>query len=116
MGGRFYGIRRDAGKLICIIYIEQMKAKYPQVFIEENWDEEKMSNEYPIVNFLSNPIYATYDHFRPVTSLKANVKMAYTTSMAEIAAHSSSSGSGGGGGFSGGGGRRRRPEAGMGGR
>lgn len=28
MGGRFYGIRRDAGKLICIIYIEQMKAKH----------------------------------------------------------------------------------------
>mgnify|MGYP000039038319 FL=1 len=28
MGDRFYGIRRDAGKLICIIYIEQMKAKH----------------------------------------------------------------------------------------
>ena len=28
MGNRFYGIRRDAGKLICIIYIEQMKAKH----------------------------------------------------------------------------------------
>ena len=96
--------------------IEQMKAKYPQVFIEENWDEQKMHDKYPIINFLSNPMYITYSNFRPVTSLKANVKMAYTTSMAEIAAHSSSSGSGGGGGFSSGGGRRRRPEAGMGGR
>ena len=75
-----------------------------------------MHDKYPIINFLSNPIYITYSNFRPVTSLKANVKMAYTTSMAEIAAHSSSSGSGGGGGFSSGGGRRRRPEAGMGGR
>ena len=75
-----------------------------------------MTNEYPIIHFVSNPIYVTYNNFNPITNIISNVKTAYKTSMTEIAAHSSSSGSGGGGGFSGGGGRRRWPEAGMGGR
>ena len=93
--------------------IEQMKAKYPKVFIQENWDEEKMIKEYPVIHFVSNPIYIAHHGFNPITSLNSNVKIAYKTSMAEIAAHSSSSGSGAGGGFSS---RRRWPEAGMGGR
>lgn len=96
--------------------IEQMKAKYPKVFVQEKWDDEKMTNEYPIIHFVSNPVYVTYNNFNPITNISSNVKTAYKTSMTEIAAHSSSSGSGGGGGFSGGGGRRRRTEAGMGGR
>lgn len=96
--------------------IEQMKAKYPKVFVEENWDNSKMLNEYPIINFVSNPIYVTYHGFNPISNINSNIKSAYQISMTEIAAHSSSSGSGGGGGFSGGGGRWRWLEAGMGGR
>ena len=96
--------------------VEELKANYPEVFIQEKWDDEKMTNEYPIIHFVSNPIYVTYNNFNPITNISSNVKTAYKTSMTEIAAHSSSSGSGGGGGFSGGGGRRRWPEAGMGGR
>ena len=87
--------------------IEQMKAKYPKVFIQENWDEEKMVKEYPVIHFVSNPIYIAHHGFNPITSLNSNVKIAYKTSMAEIAAHSSSSGSGAGGGFSS---RRRSAE------
>ena len=87
--------------------IEQMKAKYPKVFIQENWDEEKMIKEYPVIHFVSNPIYIAHHGFNPITSLNSNVKTAYKTSMAEIAAHSSSSGSGAGGGFSS---RRRSAE------
>ena len=97
--------------------IDQMKAKYPKVFIEETWDTE-MKNTYPIIYFSTNPIYFSTHTIgtSPISMLNQGVSKAYSTSVAEIAAHSSSSGSGGGGGFSGGGGRRRRPEAGMGGR
>ena len=96
--------------------IEQMKAKYPKVFIEETWDNE-MKEKYPITYFSINPIYS--GHTADITTISIinhGVSKAYSTSVAQIAAHSSSSGSGGGGGFSGGGGRRRWPEAGMGGR
>ena len=97
--------------------IDQMKAKYPKVFIEETWDTE-MKNAYPIIYFSTNPIYFSTHTIgtSPISMLNQGVSKAYSTSVAEIAAHSSSSGSGGGGGFSGGGGRRRWPEAGMGGR
>lgn len=86
--------------------IEQMKANYPEVFIEEKWDDEKIMNEYPVIHFMTNPVYMTYTHFNPILSLNTSAKTAYDTSIREIAAHSSSSGSGSGGGFSGGGGRR----------
>ena len=90
--------------------IDQMKAKYPKVFIEETWDTE-MKNTYPIIYFSTNPIYFSTHTIgtSPISMLNQGVSKAYSTSVAEIAAHSSSSGSGGGG-------RRRRPEAGMGGR
>ena len=97
--------------------IDQMKAKYPKVFIEETWDTE-MKNTYPIIYFSTNPIYFSTHTIgtSPISMLNQGVSKAYSTSIAEIAAHSASSGFGGGGGFSGGGGRRRWPEAGMGGR
>ncbi len=97
--------------------IDQMKAKYPKVFIEETWDTA-MKNTYPIIYFSTNPIYFSTHTIgtSPISMLNQGVSKAYSTSIAEIAAHSASSGFGGGGGFSGGGGRRRWPEAGMGGR
>lgn len=97
--------------------IEQMKAKYPKVFLEDSWDTE-MKKNYPIIYFSTNPIYySTYTiGTSPISMLNQGVSKAYSTSVAEIAAHNTSSGYGGGGGFSGGGGRRRWPEAGMGGR
>lgn len=97
--------------------IDQMKAKYPTVFLEDTWDTE-MKKNYPIIYFSANPIYYSTHTIgtSTISMLGQGVSKAYSTSVAQIAAHSTSSGSGGGGGFSGGGGRRRRPEAGMGGR
>ena len=95
--------------------IEQMKAKYPEIFVEEYWEDEKM-NQYQILNFAShNYIYTNYT-YSPLRSLNQSTTQAYKTSLTEIALHSSSSGSGGGGGFSGGGRRPVVAEAGMGGR
>jgi len=75
--------------------IEQMKANYPEVFIEESWEDEKMMNEHPVIYFTSNPIHVrTDDNFSPIRSISDNVNKAYKTSMTEIARHSSSSGSG----------------------
>lgn len=96
--------------------IEQMKATYPEVFIEEQWNDEKMKEEYPIIYFSMNPIYYHSNMSSPISQISSDIKKAYDISVTEIAAHSSSSGSGGGGGFSGGGGGRRWPVAGMGGR
>ncbi len=95
--------------------IEQMKSKYPEVFIKEKWDDETMKDNYPIIYFAINPIY-NVNTFHSISNLSTGVSSAYSTSMREIASHTSSSGSGGGGGFSGGGGGRWWPEAGMGGR
>lgn len=97
--------------------IDQMKAKYPTVFLEDSWDDE-MKKKYPIIYFSTNPIYYSTHTIgtSTISMLGQGVSKAYSTSVAEIAAHNASSGSGGGGGFSGGGGRRRWPEAGMGGR
>lgn len=97
--------------------IDQMKAKYPTVFLEDTWDEE-MKKNYPIIYFSANPIYYSTHTIgtSTISMLDQGVSRAYSTSVAQIAIHSASSGSGGGGGFSGGGGRRWRPEAGMGGR
>ncbi len=97
--------------------IDQMKAKYPKVFLEDSWDTE-MKKNYPIIYFSSNPIYYSTHTIgtSPISMLNQGVSKAYSTSVAQIAAHSTSSGYGGGGGFSSGGGRRRWPEAGMGGR
>ena len=97
--------------------IDQMKAKYPTVFLEDTWDAE-MKKNYPIIYFSANPIYYSTHPIAisTISMLDQGVSRAYSTSVAQIAIHSASSGSGGGGGFSGGGGRRRRPEAGMGGR
>lgn len=96
--------------------IEQMKANYPEVFIKEQWDDEKMAKEYPVIYFSVNPMYYDTMKTTPISQISNDVDKAYHISVTEIAAHSSSSGSGGGGGFSGGGGGRRWPVAGMGGR
>lgn len=96
--------------------VEQMKANYPEVFIKEQWDDEKMAEQYPVIYFSANPMYYDTMKTTPISQISKDVNNAYHTSVTEIAAHSSSSGSGGGGGFSGGGGGRRWPVAGMGGR
>lgn len=92
--------------------IEQLKANYPEVFIEEYWKDEQ-NNQYEVIKFVisNHDINIRYSN-SPINILHSNAKQAYRTSKAEIARHSSSSGSGGGGGFSGGGGGRwrRRPE------
>ena len=88
--------------------IKQMKAKYPEVFVEEYWEDEKR-NQYPVLNFsLYSGIHYNLTSSNLIDSISSNASKAYTTSLREISAHSSSSGGGGGGGFSGGGGGRRR--------
>ena len=75
--------------------IEQMKANYPEVFIEEAWDDEKMMNEHPVIYFTVNPIHVRNGNdYSPIKSISDNVNKAYHTSVTEIARHSSSSGSG----------------------
>lgn len=87
--------------------IEQMKAKYPEVFVEEYWKDENME-KYQIVNFAINNSIHNISGRTAISTISDSTTKAYKTSLSEIARHSSSSGSGGGGGFSGGG---RRPEA-----
>lgn len=91
--------------------IEQMKAKYPEVFVEEYWKDETL-NQYQIINFAANNIIYNIRGESTISSITSDTNRAYSTSLSEIARHSSSSGSGGGGGFSGGGGGRWwwRPE------
>ncbi len=97
--------------------IEQMKAKYPEVFVTEKWDDNNMRENYPVIYFAVNPTHnSRISYHCSISDLGHGVSRAYNTSRAQIIAHSSSGGSGGGGGFSGGGGGRRRPVAGMGGR
>lgn len=74
--------------------IKQMKAKYPEVFIEEKWDDEEMKQIYPIINFVANPRYHNFSEhtYQPLEHLGSGVDKAYSTSLAQIAAHSSSSG------------------------
>ena len=92
--------------------IEQIKAKYPEVAIKEQWENEEMLERYPIMHFSLTPTRIS----SPIDRMNSSVSRAYSTSMTQISAHSTSSGSGGGGGFSGGGGGRWWPVAGMGGR
>ena len=91
--------------------IEQMKAKYPEVFVEEYWQDENME-KYQIINFAANNTIHNISGRTTISVISDSTTKAYETSLSEIARHSSSGGSGGGGGFSGGGGgrRRRRPE------
>ena len=84
--------------------IEQIKAKYPEVMIEEQWGDEKIMERYPLIYFSFN----SSNMSNPINRISSDINTAYHTSITQIAAHSSSSGSGGGGGFSGGGGGRRR--------
>ena len=89
--------------------IEQMKALYPEVFVEERWDSN--NNElYPLMDLITiNNI-----HINPFDRIDSISNKSYSDSLYQISVHSSSSssGSGSGGGFSSGGGgrRRRRPE------
>ena len=87
--------------------IEQMKAKYPEVFVEEYWQDENIGN-YQIINFATNNIRLNISNKTTIDIISESTTKAYRTSLSEIARHNSSSGSGGGGGFSGGGGGRRR--------
>ena len=75
--------------------IEQMKARYPKVFVREQWDDEKMQKEYPIIHFSLNPIYYDNSRMNPIANIGSNVNKAYHTSISEIIAHTNSSGSGG---------------------
>lgn len=76
--------------------IKNMKASYPEVFVKESWDDEKMS-EYPLINYVFSPyyLYSSTNNISPISSLSSNVSKAYHTSMTEIAAHAASSGGGG---------------------
>ncbi len=82
--------------------IEQMKAKYPEVFVEEYWKDENIK-KYQVLSFATNNIVHNIEGYSPIRTISINTSRAYTTSLSEIARHSSSSGSGSGGGFSGGG-------------
>lgn len=92
--------------------IKQIKAKYPEVAIKEQWENDAMIEKYPIMHFSLTPTRI----LSPIDRMSTSVSRAYSISVIQISAHSTSSGSGGGGGFSGGGGGRWRPVAGMGGR
>lgn len=84
--------------------ITQMKAKYPEVFVKEYWEDEKNIGNYEVLRFATNNIvYNNYVGSSPITTLSRSAQRAYNTSLSEIAAHQSSGSSGGGGGFSGGG-------------
>ena len=87
--------------------IEQMKAKYPEVFVEEYWKGENV-NKYQIINLATNNSIYHVNSGNLIDKITTTTHKAYNTSLSEIAKHSSSSGSGGGGGFSGG---RWWPEA-----
>lgn len=93
--------------------IEQMKAKYPEVFVEEFWKDENV-NQYQIINLATNNITYNTNSRNLIDIIAAETNRAYETSLSEIAEHSSSSGSGGGGGFSGGRWWPEAEEAGMG--
>ena len=93
--------------------IEQMKAKYPEVFVKEYWEGEN-ANKYQIINLATNNITYNTNSRSLIDSIAAETNKAYKTSLSEIAKHSSSSGSGGGGGFSGGRWWPEAEEAGMG--
>lgn len=93
--------------------IEQMKAKYPEVFVEEYWKDEILQ-EHQIIRFASYNMIYNINGVSPIHTISTSTSRAYSTSLTEIARHSSSSGSGGGGGFSGGGRRPAEVEAGMG--
>ena len=95
--------------------VEELKATYPEVFIEEYWENEGIPNKYPVLDFTMNPIY-TINIGSPISRIDTNVSSAYRTSQTEIARHSSSGRRRTDGGFSGGGGGRRWSVAGMGGR
>ena len=79
--------------------IFELKAKYPNVFTEEYWQEHQ--DKFGIISMACNPIYTkTQCSFYNFTS---NINSSYRTMTSTVAAHSASS-SGGGGGFSAGGG------------
>ena len=89
--------------------IEQMKAKYPKVFIEEKWEDENLN----VIKFFNDSGYfsSNIETATSLSSISKSISEARSISTTEIvrynASHSSSSG-GGGGGFSGGGGGRWR--------
>lgn len=92
--------------------IEQMKAKYPEVFVEEYWEDEN-NQKYQVLSFATSNIVYNVEGYSPIHTISSNLSRAYSTSLSEIALHSPSSGSGGGGGFSGGGRWPAVAEAGM---
>ncbi len=84
--------------------IEQMKAAYPKVFVEEKWEENEELVEYPLIRFSISHTPT----INPIERINSISSKAYSSSMHQISVHSSSSSGGGsGGGFSGGGGGRR---------
>ena len=75
--------------------IENLKATYPEVFVKESWDNEKMSS-YPIIDFACNPyfIHSSTESISKISSIDSTVSKAYSTSITEISRHSSSGGGG----------------------
>ena len=87
--------------------IEQMKAKYPEVFVKEYWKDENLE-KYQVINFATNNIIYNVSGRTTIDIISESTTKAYRTSLSEISRHNSSGGSGSG--------RRifwrwRRPEA-----
>ncbi len=72
--------------------VKQMKAAYPEVFAEEYWENENISNNYPIINFAMNPIYIHHSNFNPIGRIGGGIESAYKTSITEFSKHTSSGG------------------------
>ena len=77
--------------------IEQMKAKYPEIFVEEYWKDENIQ-QYQILNFATSNVIYEIGGYNPIHAISSSTDRAYSTALHEIALHNSSSG----------GGRRRR--------
>lgn len=88
--------------------INQMKVKFPEVFVKEYWNEEQNNSDYPIMKIATHNFVYNIGNTSTISKISSCANKAYSTSLSEIAIHSSSRGSGRGGGFSGGGGGRWR--------
>ena len=91
--------------------IKQMKAKYPEVFVEEYWGEHPEYEENcEIIRILTHDFSIRTNTELFIGKISNTTQSAYNTSQRAIASRTASSSGGSGGGFSSGG-RRRWPVA-----
>lgn len=75
--------------------LKQMKAKYPEVFVKEYWEQNKENiQSYEIIKFAISSDINMNCNIDPIDIIKTNTDTAYTHSIEQIRAHSHSSGSG----------------------